>query len=220
MKQTELPLYPKISSIYNKIMQLSIAIVFIIVLMNIWLATGRNDKEAIDQHFSFVSHHYLQQAALSVQVFLKNDDKKALKQYIEQLSTMTFVESAHFYDPRGQLIFSSVSAIAAKESTDLKPRLSVEESSINDLYGISPQKSNLSKRYLPFVQEVRAEKLLGYLRITIEKSIVNEESYFFSEQRQSLIRLMLILAGCVGFLLTRGLNRFSRQGYRLAKPTK
>ena len=35
------------------------------------------------------------------------------------------------------------------------------------------------------------------------------------DDQQALFRLMLLLAGLVGFLLTRGLNRFSRRGYRL-----
>ena len=85
---------------------------------------------------------------------------------------------------------------------------------MNDLYGISEEKINQSSDYVPFVQEVRDEKLLGYLRVTIEKSYLNDTLSDGSEDRQKLLRLMLIIAGAVGFLLTRGLNRFSRQGYR------
>ena len=45
MTQTEQPLYPKLSSIYNKIMQLAIAIAFIIVLMNLWLYSQTMNKQ-------------------------------------------------------------------------------------------------------------------------------------------------------------------------------
>jgi len=116
------------------------------------------------------------------------------------LSTMDFIQSVHLYDETGQIIVSSAN-----------------ESTINDLYGLSPEKPNLSTKFLPFVQEIRTDKLLGYLRITVQKSILNDPLYAVSNDRQKLFRFMFILAGCVGFFLTRGLNRFSRQGYRVTK---
>ena len=200
MIKAEQPLYPKISSIYNKIMQLGIAIVFIIVLMNLWLAAGSNDNKIVEQHFHKVSQQYLKQASLAVSLLLVNKNKTALEDYINELAQLPFVETVHLYDQRGKLVTSSVA-----------------QGSIKDLYGLTTGTVNLSEQFIPFVQEIRAEKLLGYLRLTVDKSYLDQSLHAANVDRQQLSRIMLLMAGLVGFLLTRGLSRFSRQGYRLPK---
>ena len=203
MKQPELPLYPKLSSIYNKIMQLAIAIVFIIILMNIWLSISVQNKYTVQQHFNEMGHSYIKQAGISISLLLTDKKSKMLHDYVNQLSVEDFVKSVHLYDAKGQLITHSTSA-----------------QSINDLYGISPHKINRSEQYVPFVHELRTDKLQGYLRLNIERSYLTDKLEKSNESNQQLLRLMLILAGFVGFLLTRGLNRFSRQGFRLDTSNK
>jgi membrane protein len=95
---------------------------------------------------------------------------------------------------------------------------------INELYGISPEYANLTDKLTPFVEEIRhsAENnnsLHGYLRFTIEPAYLTDILAKADEEQRSLQHLMLLLAGVVGFLLTRGLNRFSRRGYRLSSAT-
>ncbi len=204
MKQAEQPLYPKTSSIYNKIMQLASAIMLIIVLMNMWTSTVSKNEVNLQHHFSYLGDEFLQQASAGVFAFVDGNGvlskhSKALKRYIDTLAShSTLVKSVHLYDQTGLLLMSSV--------TDI---------SVNDLYGISPQKLNRSEQLTTFVQEIRTEKLLGYLRITVEKTHLIEKLAMIDEEQQSLFRLMLLMAGIAGFLFTRGLNRFSRQGYRL-----
>ena len=202
MKQSETSLYLKTSSIYNKIMQLAIAIVFIILLMNMWIAGGVNDRALITDHFNDVSNQYLNQASSGLQILMDNSENELIKQTVDELAKMKFVKSVHLYDDTGQVLFFSSSE-------------NFESDSINDLYGISPYKGNSSAKFVPFVQEIRSDNLLGYLRFTIEKGQLIEALNEASNQRQQLLRLMLVLAGLVGFLLTRGFNRFSRQGYRI-----
>jgi len=204
MQQSEPSLYPKTSSIYNKIMQLAIAIMFIIVVMNLWLASGMKDKTLINKYFQDISAQYLNQAGVSLQVLMIDDHSKLLQKTINELAILDFVQSVHLYDETGQVLFSSMSEDYSIDT-------------INDLYGVSPQKRNLSAKYVPFVQEIRTDKLLGYLRITIEKSQLSDVLTVASNERQQLLRVMIIMAVLVGFFLTRGLNRFSRQGYRLPK---
>lgn len=202
MQQPETSLYLKTSSIYNKIMQLAIAIVFIIILMNLWIAGGVKDKTLIHEYFHEISHQYLSQAKSSLQVLMLDSQSELLKKTIDKLAKNDFIKSVHLYDETGQVIYSS-----------LKGNFS--SATINDLYGLSPHKRNISAKYVPFVQEIRTDKLLGYVRFTIEKSKLNRVLTKASDERQQMLRIMLILAGCVGFFLTRGFNRFSRQGYRI-----
>ncbi len=198
MTQTELPLYPKVSSIYNKIMQLAIAIFIIIGLMNLWVYSYTNNQRAVDEHFRFISQQFLQQLTTSANMLLTKD-RELLQSYIDEVSQQVWLKDISLYDPTGQLI------IASKGQT-----------SINDLYGLSLLKGDKSQAFTPFIQELRDGTVLnGYLRITVDNSSLTDNVEQAIEQNFDLLRLMMILAGVVGFLLTRGLNRFSRQGYRL-----
>jgi len=208
MQQSETSLYLKTSSIYNKIMQLAIAIMFIIILMNLWIAGGVKDKTLIHEYFHEISAQYLNQAKVNIQILMVNEQSELLQKTIDDLAKLAFIKSVHLYDETGRVLFSSVAE-------------NFSSASINELYGLSPYKRNLSAKYVPFVQEIRTDKLLGYLRFTIEKSKLSEVLITASDESQQMLRIMLILAGCVGFFLTRGFNRFSRQGYRIpSQPTK
>jgi len=202
MTQTEQPLYPKLSSIYNKIMQLAIAIAFIIVLMNLWLYSQTMNKQTIEQHFYEVAQQYLLQASAGLSVLtpeLKTKQSRQLLQnYVDELQQTELINEIHLYDRTGQLIISSESA-----------------KSVKALYGLSKNKLNKSETSVPFVGEIRKESLVGYVRLTLDKQYLTNKLLENNDQQFTLLRLMMIIAGVVGFLLTRGLNRFSRQGFRL-----
>ena len=228
MKQAEQSLYPKLSSIYNKILQLASAISLIIVLISILQSTGVKNSNNLTEHFNFIAKQQLHQAIVGVTVLLEqehknNIEKKALLQrYLDGLAKVNFVKQAHLYDATGMLLVASTSVEIDKRGNEIaRPKAK----SINDLYGISPHQRNLSDKLTPFVEEVRhsdasSYKLHGYLRFTIEPSYLTSILAQADEEQQSLQRLMLLVAGVVGFLLTRGLNRFSRRGYRLASESK
>jgi membrane protein len=202
MTHTEQPLYPKLSSIYNKIMQLAIAIVFIVVLMNLWIYSQAKNKQSIDQHFYDVGQQYLQQASAGLSVLTSEvktkESRQLLQNYVDELQKAEAVNEIHLYDLSGQLIISSQNA-----------------KSIRALFGLSENKLNKSKISVPFVSEIRKDVLVGYVRLTLDKTYLTTKLLKNNDQQFTLLRLMMIIAGVVGFLLTRGLNRFSRQGFRL-----
>lgn len=223
MKQAEPFLYPKLSSIYNKILQLLGAIVLIIILMSLWLSLGKKSTENLTEHFNFIAKQQLHQAIAGVAVLIEQPHKNKknkdaiLKRYLDVLAKVNFIKQAHLYNEKGQLIVSSV-------STDKHHEIGQPPSaskSISDLYGITPFQRDLSHLLIPFIDEIRHtditnNQLHGYLRFTIEQSYLTDKLAKANKEQQSLQRLMLLIAGLVGFLLTRGLNRFSRRGYRLA----
>ncbi|WP_019029463.1 hypothetical protein [Colwellia piezophila] len=223
MKQAEQPLYPKLSSIYNKILQLASAILLIILLISILQSTGVKNSKNLTEHFTFIGKQQLQQAVAGAVVIIEQDhknniEKKALLQgYLDGLAAVNFVKQAHLYDATGLLLVSATSMEIDKQGNEIaRPKAK----SINDLYGISPQQRNVTDKLTLFIEEIRHSdsanhKLHGYLRFTIEPSYLIDILAKADEEQQSLHRLMLLLAGVVGFLLTRGLNRFSRRGYRL-----
>ena len=228
MKQAEQPLYPKLSSIYNKILQLASAILLIIVLMSLWQSIGKRNNDNLTAHFDYIATQQLQQAIAGIAVILEQShrskiEKNAfLQQYLDGLTKVNFVKQAHLYDATGLLVISSASVEKDKQGNELAP---LKSKTINDLYGISPHQRNVSETLTPFIEEIRHSdssryNLHGYLRFTIEQSYLTDDLAKADEEQQSLQRLMLLVAGLVGFLLTRGLNRFSRRGYRLGAEAK
>ncbi|TWX51693.1 AhpA/YtjB family protein [Colwellia hornerae] len=207
MTQIEQPLYPKLSSIYNKIMQLAIAIVFIVVLMNLWIYSQTQNKQSIEQNFYDVGQQYLQQVSAGLSVLTSEvktkESRQLLQTYVDELQHSEVIKEIHLYDLSGQLIISSQNA-----------------KSVRALFGLSEHKLNKSEFSVPFVSEIRKEKLMGYVRLTLDKNYLTTKLLKNNDQQFTLLRVMMIIAGVVGFLLTRGLNRFSRQGFRLGEKDK
>lgn len=198
MESSNLPLYPKLSSIYNKLMQLAIAIVLIIVLLNLWVTSNYRSEKTIHDHFYILAEQHLEQAitgVLSLQLIENNDE---LQKYVDGVADAKWIYDAHIYDETGKTIASSRNS-----------------ASIKDVYGITLNKSNKSDENIPFIQEIRTDKLIGFMRITVKKNYFTDDLDTTSYDNHALLRLMMIIAVCIGFLLTRGLNRFSRQGFRL-----
>jgi membrane protein len=207
MTQIAQPLYPKLSPIYNKIMQLVIAIAFIVILMNLWIYSQTQNKQSIEQQFYDVGHQYLKQASVGLSVLTPEvktkKSRQILQNYVDELQKVDVVQEIHLYDVSGQLIISSQNA-----------------KSIKALFGIFDNQLDRSQHSVPFVSEVRKDVLVGYVRLTLDKHYLTSKLLKNNEEQFTLLRLMMIIAGVVGFLLTRGLNRFSRQGFRLSDADK
>lgn len=212
VNKTKPPLYPKLSSIYNKILQLVSAILLIVVLMAIWVSSAEKSQRVIDQHFEQTARQYLAQAIAGTEAILTKNTVKLSKKstlalvqsYLNNMAEADFVRAIHLYDSKGELLLASEGMADAS-------------SSIKALYGIEQAHKTLDKseQYTPFISEIRHETLTGYLRITLEKSPLASVLEKENTEQLNLFRMLLIIAGLVGFLLTRGLNRFSRQGFRV-----
>ncbi|OKY27689.1 MULTISPECIES: AhpA/YtjB family protein [Thalassotalea] len=199
MKQNQPHLYPRLSSIYNKITQLAIAIILIVLVMNIWVFSYGDQQSAINEHFIELSDEVVSQMAIT-SLTLWHENPEKLQQYIDQTTNTPWIKDISIYDETGQLILSNV-----------------EQQSVLALYGLGDYLAPNESQYLPVVHEVRDATLKGYLRVTLLKEPFTRSLEAASDEQFADFRLMIMLAGVVGFLLTRGLNRFSRQSFRLAK---
>jgi len=153
----------------------------------------------IQDHANKMGKLYLAQAATSAMPYLALEQSQ-LQQYADTLAAQPVVKNVQIYDITGQEMASSAKA-----------------QSINDLFGISVNKVNQIDDIVPFVQELRTEELQGYIRLSLYRTILTDELADNSRVQYDIMRLFLIVAGFIGFLLTRGLNRFSRQGFRPPK---
>ena len=191
MPQSQPHFYPKTIYVYNKITYLAIALIGVIILIDSWLSTNAIDKNKIETHFSEISYQFVDQASNGIKMFLMNNERELLPKYIQSIAASSLVKSIHLYDQSGQLIVSAV-------TTDNEAELS-----INDLYGISLERENISREYIPFVREIRTDDLQGYVRITVDKSYVSKGLLTTSNDRHRRFAMMIIIAFMVSFLLTK-----------------
>jgi len=178
-------------------MQLAIAIVLIVVLLNLWVTSNDRSEKTIHTHFYTLAEQHVNQVIDTVQSLQLLDKNQALDAYVEGIAKADWVYDAHIYDETGKVLAAST-----------------RSASMKDVYGITLNKSNKSDEYVPFIQEIKNEEVIGYVRVTVKKNYFIDDLNTTNYDNHALIRLMMIIAVCIGFLLTRGLNRFSRQGFR------
>lgn len=196
MTQNQTLLYPKLSSSYNKILQLAIAIVFLLVTLNMWVVSYVDEKQHIKQQLKDVATSHTQMIANS-SIRLWDEKPENFQEFIDETALLPWVQDISVYQQTGQLRYASSRQVPVKT-----------------LYGFDQQFEDVSGEYTTVVLPI--EKL-GYVRVTAVNSAFIASLTDAAEQQHTDFRIMLILAGIVGFLLTRGFNRFSRQSFRLAK---
>lgn len=199
MTPMEQPLYPKLSSIYNKILQLSLAIILMVMMMSFWVFSQQEQQQQIQQHADEFSQYYLAQAASNVMFHLSNN-REQLQVYVDDLAKQPLVADVHVYDNKGAIIAKSQAA-----------------KSIKTLYGIAANTSDHSQNITPYVQQLTSTQFSGHLRLSLHRPLLVDKLLADSRNQFDINRVLMAIAGIIGFLLTRGFNRFSRQGFRPPK---
>jgi len=195
MSQSPSLFFPKTIYVYNKITYLAIALIGIIILIDTWVSTNAIDKNKIESHFNEISYQFVQQASNGIKMFLVNSERRLLPKYINSIAESPLVKSIHLYDQSGQLI---VSAVNEENNAEL---------SMNDLYGLSIGREDISYEYIPFVTEIRTDTLQGYLRITLARSYIKKGLVTTSNDRHKRIAMMIVMAFIIGFLLKKVFSR-------------
>jgi membrane protein len=231
MTESQPVLQPKLSPVYNKIIQIISAVAIVIALLLFWESSNQVTKQTLSSHFDSTAKRHLHQASSGVLAIInsqekqiKNKSKKKaidlshlspenkllLQSFINNMMAADYVKQIHLYGKDGQLYYQAQSTDTVYKSLEHGK----QQYSINEIYGLDGISDNKSKTLKPFITELRGEHLYGYLRLTIDKKILMNALIKSEIQSTQNIGFMLILAGVVGFLLTRGFNRFSRQGFR------
>ncbi|WOH39122.1 AhpA/YtjB family protein [Thalassotalea fonticola] len=196
-------IYPKVTSIYNKLLQIGVAIILLLMILNLSVMGVDDSEELLESHFNTVAKQYLEQAVNTSEVLLATKNKKQLQAFVQSLADSDLVTEARLYDAQGQTIAESE-----------------HSSSINTLVGNEQSSIDKSELYVPFIKEIRTDKLIGYIRLNLVKDQVIDTMQGQIYSQFELFRVMLIVAVFAGFLLTRGFSRFSRQGLRLVKQSQ
>ncbi len=109
MNKLEQPLYPKLSSIYNKILQLVSAILLIVLLMSFLIVNTEKNDQVIALHFEQVADKFLNQTMAGLSVLLSNqntsisntDRNTQLQAYLNNIANADFIKQVHLYDETG-----------------------------------------------------------------------------------------------------------------------
>ncbi|QOL25517.1 hypothetical protein LP316_14660 [Thalassotalea sp. LPB0316] len=193
-----MPLYLKISPIYNKILQLTIAVVLIVVVLNIHFISDQKSKNNVHQHYQQVGQLQLQQLVTSAAILLERGDKKALTLLAERTSEQAFIHDVVFYDVTGQTLINSEKAQAILERTQAR---------LTD---------DVAVKQTSFTSEIRADKLLGYVRITLQDEMITSSLNQANNELFEQARLLLILTGIVGFLLAKSFSKARHKAIKVA----
>lgn len=196
MTQNQTLLYPKLSSSYNKILQLAIAIVLMVITLNLWVQSYIDEKDHIQQQLEHVVQSHAKLVAQST-FRLWDNSPEAFQQFLSDTSALPWVRDISVYEQTGLLRYASEQQVPVKT-----------------LFGFDEGRVNQSRSLTTVVLPIND---LGYVRITAVNAVFIDDLTAAAEQQHIDFRVMLILAGIVGFLLTRGFNRFSRQSFRLTK---
>jgi membrane protein len=202
MSQAELPLYPKISSIYNKIMQFGLALLLIVVIGNLWVFGLQRANNDVDKQFYMMARHYVTQASLTAKMFFEQNKTVEFTDYVNSLAGAELVAQAVIYDPQGKVLASSVSS-----------------STINEYFGVDAGHFELNRPYIPFAQEIRGDKLYGYIRLNLNRNELIGEVKEKLNRQFEIFRLLLICSGVAGMFLIRSFNRISSKNLLLRKNT-
>ncbi|MGB0948443.1 MAG: hypothetical protein ACPGUG_16625 [Pseudoalteromonas marina] len=231
MTESQPVLQPKLSPVYNKIIQLISAVAIVIALLFFWESSNQVNRQALLSHFDATAKRLLHQASAGVLAIINSQEKQIndknknkpidlsrlspenkllMQNFINNMMSADYIKQIHFYGEDGQLYYQAQSTDTHYKSLEHGK----QQYSINEIYGLDGVSDDKSKRLKPFITELRGEHLYGYLRLTIDKKTLMNVLIKSEIKSTQNIGFMLILAGIVGFLLTRGFNRFSRQGFR------
>lgn len=194
---------PTVTSPYRKLLQIGGGILLLVILLNQLIVNLMDNQEALDEHFEMISDSYIQQSINTGKLLLQRKDKKQVRAFVKSLSVTELVKGATLYDKSGQIIAQSDNRLSIKE-----------------LYGIEQGSVNVAPDTLSIVREIRDGKLIGFIRLTLNKKQFTQKLESQLKEQSEIARLMMLMAIISGFLLTRGFGRFSRQGVRLIKTSE
>lgn len=206
------------TSVYRRLSQVGLSVGLLVVVLNMWVDTAtRNEQMQLD----IASIHTRLMLKQTTQVALRQIKAKKIDELtlmLNDLASDPYILQSLVYDRTGKLIASSQDAKMAHEIY-LKQRTLADS-----LPPYTPEQTTAQRTENPllemkmFVTEIMdGDKLTGYLHVSYLHQQALEKSLKFHQSSMQKVLLMMLLCGLIGFMLTRGFSRFSRQSYRIVK---
>lgn len=203
MKRIEKPLYLKLSTIYNKILQLTIAVVLVLIIVNVNLISQQNAEQGIQRHYQNIGELQIKQLADSALSHIEKSDRKGLQAVANQVSGQEYVDEVSFFDETGQLIVSSGPALTMKARTTQ----AMSEPSFNDEQG--SKQAEILRQQTSFITEIRGDKLYGYAKLTLNDNPIKSPFKNTTSNQYDQTNMLIILAFIVGLIISRLLAKLT-----------
>ena len=211
---------PKLSttSVYRRLAQVLLSLILLVIILYKWVSADLQANDVIQENTKTLIDKLVSHASVQASHLIKpkanKKDSKALKtqllQLLNDLSQDPHIEQAVVYDQHGTTIASSNGAISATQfhQQQLFPP---------DAYTpINIDMATETNQTLMVVHEIRKDDiLLGYLRINYYHDLIISPNTPTKRQLMEEVLFMVLLSAVMGFLLTRGFARFSRNTFRM-----
>lgn len=205
MKQPQL----NTTSVYRRLSQIGLSVGLLVVVLTMWVQTNAMGEKIQSNSTSTLTRHLAKQSSMAVLRLMKKKQIKSLALMLDDLTTDPFIVHGMVYDKTGKIIAQSNNAVTAHES-HLHSRAATL---VETPKGVPISLPVQTKMYVSEIMD--GDKLLGYLRISFLQQQALKAPLHFHKTIMRKILLMMILSGVIGFMLTRGFARFSRNSYRI-----
>jgi len=201
------------TSVYRRLAQLVIAVGLLIAVLFKWISADNQGKALLAANNSELTHTLAAQSAKVASHFIADKQTKQLPRMLNDIASHPFINQAMIYNHQGSEIARSSDAISAYKSYTEQTSPYDAFTPINHIHQTA---NNDTAQNTWVVSEIRQDdKLLGYLRLNYQQNQALESSLGFHQQIMQQILAMGLLCGLMGFLLTRGFTRFSRNSFRI-----
>lgn len=207
MKQRQL----NTTSIYRRLSLVGLSVALLIIVLKMWVESATVGEQTQLRNFSEHTRLMLKQSAQVAQKQLKAKKLEQLQQMLDDLATDPYITQSRVYDKTGKLIAKSQNAVSAKEIY-LQQRTLADTLPPYDAGAEPPANLDITM----YVSEMMdGDKLIGYLHVGyLQQQALTEPLSLYQTNMQRML-LMMLLSGVIGFMLTRGFARFSRNSYRI-----
>lgn len=173
----------------SRIVQIILAIVLIFGLIHLWQSSLSNGQKLLNSQTKVMARLLAQQAAngAAPAMYLQNDEQ--LQWLASALAADPKVMSVNIYNSQGVRL-----AFAQSVSYE---NLAADSEALKDL--LTP--------YPPLIENViQDNNNLGYVEVRLNLDIFFDEIKVLHQQNMELQQMMLVVAGFIGFLLSRALS--------------
>ena len=204
------------TSVYRRLAQVLLSLIILVVILYKWVSADLHSTTVIEENSKtlidkLVGHAAVQASHLINPKANKKTQKQLktrLEQLLNDLNRDPHIEQAMVYDQHGTTIASSNGAISATE----RHKHQISPPDAYTPINIEPQVN----QPLMVVHEIRKDdELLGYLRVNYYHKLIMVQSAPSKRKVMEEVLLMILLSALMGFLLTRGFARFSRNTFRM-----
>ena len=198
------------TSVFRRLAQLVIAVGILIAVLLKWISADNQGKALLSANNDELTHTLATQSAKVAAHFIADKQTDFLPRMLNDIASHPHITQAMIYNQHGSEIARSNQAISAYES------YIGQISPYDALTPLNQNQPNKTPNSQWVVSEIRQEaKLLGYLRLNYQQHQALQSSLGFHKQIMQQILLLGLLSGLMGFLLTRGFTRFSRNSFRI-----